>query len=81
MWAVESVDQAITLLTGIPAGEPDAQGEYPSGSVNQRVMARLKELTELWEEKEEAEDGEAGDGPHHKAKAKEAGHGDQDSRP
>jgi predicted ATP-dependent protease len=81
VWAVESVDQAITLLTGIPAGEPDAQGEYPSGSVNQRVMARLKELTELWEEKEEAEDGEAGDGPHHKAKAKEAGHGDQDSRP
>ena len=81
VWAVESVDQAIALLTGVPAGDPDAQGEYPSGSVNQRVMARLKELTELWEEKEEAEDGEAGDGPHHKAKAKEAGHGDQDSRP
>lgn len=37
----------ITLLTGIPAGDPDAQGEYPSGSVNQRVMARLKELTEF----------------------------------
>lgn len=74
VWAVESVDQAIALLTGVPAGEPDAQGEYPAGSVNQRVMARLKALTELWEETEEAEDGEAGDGPHHKAKTKGSAH-------
>ncbi len=72
VWAVENVDQAASLLTAVPAGAPDAQGEYPEGTLNQRVMARLKALTELWEEKDEAEDGEASDGPHHKSKTKDA---------
>ena len=27
--------------TGIPAGEPDAAGEYPPGTLNQRIAARL----------------------------------------
>jgi len=79
VWAVDSVDQAASLLTGLPAGEPDAQGEYPLGSLNQRVMARLKELTELWEEKEEAEGDEADEGPHHKSKTK--GGEQEESRP
>jgi len=79
VWAVDSVDQAASLLTGLSAGEPDAQGEYPAGSLNQRVMARLKELTELWEEKEEAEGDEADDGPHHKSKTK--GGEQEESRP
>ncbi len=44
VYTVETVDQALDLLTGIPAGEPDAAGNYPAGSVNQRVMARLGDL-------------------------------------
>jgi predicted ATP-dependent protease len=47
IYAVETVDQAIALLTGVPAGEPDAAGIYPEGSLNRRVAARLAELTEI----------------------------------
>lgn len=46
VWAVETVDQALTLLTGSPAGEADAEGSYPPESVNGRVAARLKALLE-----------------------------------
>ncbi|HEX5802715.1 MAG TPA: ATP-binding protein [Azospira sp.] len=42
--AVDSVDQAIALLTGLPAGLPDAQGNIPEGSVNYRVAEQLHEL-------------------------------------
>ena len=31
----------MTLLTGIPAGEPDQDGNYPAGTLNQRIAARL----------------------------------------
>ncbi len=36
IYAVENVDQAIALLTGMPAGEADANGNYPDGSVNRQ---------------------------------------------
>ena len=38
---VETIDQGIALLTGMPAGEADARGEFPPGSVNRKVQARL----------------------------------------
>jgi len=44
VWAVESVDQGIELLTGVPAGEPGPDGRYPPESVNGRVAARLEAL-------------------------------------
>jgi len=47
IYAVENVDQAIALLTGVPAGDADASGKYPEGSVNRRVAARLAELFEI----------------------------------
>jgi lon-related putative ATP-dependent protease len=46
VYAVETIDQGIEILTGVPAGERDAQGEFPAGSVNQRVEARLIALSE-----------------------------------
>ena len=49
IYAVENVDQAIAILTGLPAGEVDANGNYPAGSVNFKVAARLAELTEIME--------------------------------
>jgi hypothetical protein len=39
---VETVDQALELLTGIPVGTPETEG-----SLNQRVAQRLKHLAEL----------------------------------
>lgn len=47
VYAVEDVDQAVELLTGIPSGEPDAQGLVPEGSINYLVAAQLAELTAL----------------------------------
>ena len=44
VYAVETIDQGIELLTGVPAGERDNAGAFPAGSVNQRVEARLVEL-------------------------------------
>lgn len=49
IYAYEHVDQAIEILTGIPAGELDDKGEYPEGSINQRVAARLAELEDIRE--------------------------------
>jgi lon-related putative ATP-dependent protease len=46
IYPVEHVDQGIELLTGIPAGQRDAQGKYPPDSINGRVEARLAHLTE-----------------------------------
>jgi len=47
IYPVGDVDDAIALLTGIDAGEPDEEGNYPEGSINQRVDAHLGSLAEI----------------------------------
>ena len=47
VYPIETVDQAIGLLTGVPAGEPDADGQYAEETVNGRVAARLLEMFNL----------------------------------
>ncbi len=44
IWAVDHVDQGIELLTGVPAGEPDAEGNFPEGTINSLVNEKLEEL-------------------------------------
>jgi predicted ATP-dependent protease len=44
VYTVRTVDQAIELLTGVPAGERAADGAYPDGSVNARVELRLADF-------------------------------------
>ena len=46
IYAIETVDQGIEILTGEPAGEPDEDGEYPEDSINGRVLKRLKAMAE-----------------------------------
>jgi predicted ATP-dependent protease len=46
VWPVETIDQGIEILTGVPAGEPDANGDYPPDSINGRVQATLSEFAE-----------------------------------
>jgi hypothetical protein len=41
IFPMDTVDQGLELLTGIPAGQPDAGGEYPVGTLNHRIAARL----------------------------------------
>jgi len=46
IYPVETIDQGIEILTGVPAGEADEEGNYPEDSVNGRVQKRLAELAE-----------------------------------
>jgi predicted ATP-dependent protease len=46
IYPVETIDQGIELLTGIPAGERDSSGKFPADSLNGRVEARLTQLAE-----------------------------------
>ncbi|MEW6133473.1 MAG: ATP-binding protein [Pseudomonadota bacterium] len=47
IYAVETVDEAIELLTGVPAGVPDEEGYLPEGCINALVAGRLAYLAEL----------------------------------
>ena len=42
VYTVETVDEAISILTSLPAGERDDNGEYPEGSVNGLVETTLR---------------------------------------
>ncbi|UCE32419.1 MAG: ATP-dependent protease, partial [Burkholderiales bacterium] len=44
--AIATVDQAMALLTGVPAGQPDAEGRVPEGTVNYKVAARLEDMSQ-----------------------------------
>ncbi len=44
VWAVETIEQGVELLTGIPAGERDQDGRYPEGTLYRRVEDRLDEF-------------------------------------
>ncbi|HEY4666218.1 MAG TPA: S16 family serine protease, partial [Anaerolineales bacterium] len=46
VYPIETVDQGIEMLTGMPAGEPDAEGNYPEQSINGKVQARLTHWAE-----------------------------------
>ncbi|MHB0959859.1 MAG: Lon protease family protein [Pirellulaceae bacterium] len=45
--AIETVDDAISLLTGLPAGEANEAGAYPPETFNHQVAARTDELFEI----------------------------------
>jgi lon-related putative ATP-dependent protease len=47
IYAVETIDQGIELLTGVPAGVPDAEGNYPHGSINHKVAQQLLKFAEI----------------------------------
>jgi len=46
IYAVRTIDEGIELLTGIEAGERDADGNFPPDSVNGLVEHRLSQMTE-----------------------------------
>ncbi|MFN8446358.1 MAG: ATP-binding protein [Caldilineaceae bacterium] len=46
VYTVETIDQGITLLTGVAAGERDNEGSYPEDSINRLVQERLRELAQ-----------------------------------
>jgi lon-related putative ATP-dependent protease len=62
IWPITTIDEGIELLTGIPAGEADAEGEYPEGTIHQLVHSRLlqlaRDLKGFGDHKDEDEDDE-----------------------
>ncbi len=44
IYAVDTIDEGISILTGVEAGTPDEAGNYPEGSVNWRVNQRLCQM-------------------------------------
>lgn len=46
IYPVETIDQGLEILTGMPAGEPDDEGNYPEDTINGLVQAKLNEFAE-----------------------------------
>ena len=44
VWAVETIDHGIEILTGVPAGAADVEGRYPDGTLHRRVHERLRAM-------------------------------------
>ena len=42
VWAVDTIDQGIEILTAVRAGERDTDGTYPEGTIHRRVADRLQ---------------------------------------
>ncbi|MFH1698990.1 MAG: ATP-binding protein [Candidatus Zixiibacteriota bacterium] len=48
IYAIENIDEGVELLTGIPAGEINDDGEYPEGTINFLADQKLGELADTW---------------------------------
>jgi lon-related putative ATP-dependent protease len=68
IWAVSNVDEGIEILTGVPAGVRDENGQFPPDSVHGRVNAKLQYFADVVrefglaveaEEEDEEENGES----------------------
>ena len=46
IYPITMVDEALELLTGLPAGERDDSGRFPADTVNFRVEKKLREFAE-----------------------------------
>jgi len=47
LYAMETIDEAIQLLTGVPAGVADDDGCFPPDTLNGRVSAKLRAFTHI----------------------------------
>ncbi|MBN1333885.1 MAG: ATP-dependent protease, partial [Synergistales bacterium] len=46
VWSVGTIDDGIELLTGVSAGIPDDEGNYPEDSIHGKVKAKLRDWME-----------------------------------
>jgi len=46
IYSIETIEQGIEVLTGVPAGKMDKKGNYPKGSINQLVTTKLASMAE-----------------------------------
>lgn len=57
VWTIDSVDDALELLMGMPVGEPDKDGHFPEDSLFGRVEAKLAILEEKDDDEYESDQG------------------------
>ncbi|MEA1990473.1 MAG: Lon-insertion domain-containing protein, partial [Pseudomonadota bacterium] len=57
VYAVEHIDQLMSLLTGLEIGEADSKGLYPENSLNYLLESKIQRFTELHEQYETADKG------------------------
>ncbi|PLX43343.1 MAG: ATP-dependent protease, partial [Deltaproteobacteria bacterium] len=50
IYPISTIDEGLELLTGIPAGERNSVGEYPSDSVNGMVIAKMERIVQGWKQ-------------------------------
>ncbi|UCG26189.1 MAG: ATP-dependent protease, partial [Chloroflexota bacterium] len=46
IYPIETIEQGIEVLTGVPAGEMDEDGSFPNGTINRLVVDRLDSMAE-----------------------------------
>lgn len=46
IYAISTIDEGIEILTGVPSGKMNLNGEYPKGTVNHLVYEQLKKYSE-----------------------------------
>ncbi len=63
VYAVSTIEEGIELLTGMPAGEEDGEGNYPEDTVYARVREKLETYSERQRQLSREERGESNDGP------------------
>lgn len=47
VWAAATIEEGIEILTGVPAGVPDASGVYPEGTIFRRASDRLDDFARI----------------------------------
>jgi Lon-like ATP-dependent protease len=50
IYSVDSVDEGIEILTGVPAGKRLEGGKFEEGSINDRAQKRLEQLARVMRE-------------------------------
>lgn len=61
VYAISKIEEGIELLTGMPAGEEDGDGNYPEGTVYARVREKLDTYSERQKQLSREERGESND--------------------
>jgi lon-related putative ATP-dependent protease len=56
IYGIESVDQAIEILMDRKAGKLSRKGTFPRGSINYRVLERLRDIADIGREDEHPDD-------------------------
>ena len=55
LYAVTTVEEGIEILTGVPAGRADKQGNYPPNTVFGRIQKKLRTYYSLVKEEQKDE--------------------------